>query len=130
MFFKGKKECIIKNETLGCGFHLNILILNLFAYIILSDERPWDCALIFIVICLCFSCRAALVAGMPLCAVPVHCGRWGARRRDWVPETKRRRPSPHSRHEPLLEWNQTQVPQHPVGRQFPQNAFDCRISNL
>lgn len=60
------------------------------------------------------SCGAALVAGMPLCAVPVHSGRWGAGGGDGVQETKRRRLAPNSRHEPLLERDQTQVPQYPV----------------
>lgn len=64
-------------------------------------------------VCVC-SCGAALVAGMPLCAVPVHSGRWGPRRRDRVPKTERGRPAPNGRHEPLLERDQAQVPQHPV----------------
>lgn len=72
-----------------------------------------SCSFSFLSACV-FSCGAALVAGMPLCAVPVHSGRWGAGGGDRVPETERRRPAPNRRHEPLLERDQTQVPQHPV----------------
>ena len=64
--------------------------------------------------CVFSSCGAALVAGMPLCAVPVHSGRWGAGGEHWVQETERRRPAPNRRHEPLLERDQTQIPQYPV----------------
>lgn len=62
----------------------------------------------------CRSCGAALVAGMPLCAVPVHAGRWRPGGGDGVQEAERRRLAPGGRHEPLLERDQAQVPQHPV----------------
>ena len=73
----------------------------------------------FLCVCVCVcvrgSCGAALVAGMPLCAVPVHSGRWRAGG-DGVQEPERRRLAPARRHEPLLERDQAQVPQHQVRR--------------
>lgn len=69
------------------------------------------------------SCGAALVAGMPLCAVPVHSGRWGAGGGDRVQETERRGLAPSRRHEPLLERDQAQVPQHPVRG----NSWSCLL---
>lgn len=55
---------------------------------------------------------------MPLCAVPVHSGRWGSGGGDRVQETERRRPTPDRRNEPLLERDQKKVAQHPVRDHF------------
>lgn len=98
-----------------------------------SENKPcktqiiWLCYSFGCRLALCFlyvfSCGAALVAGMPLCAVPVHSGRWRAGGGDRVQETERRRLAPNGRNEPLLERDQTKVPQHPV-REHSQPSLE------
>lgn len=98
--------------------HIMLIISRLNRKNVWNDlQKPtsFDISALFLCLPLCFlSCGAALVAGMPLCAVPVHSGRWGARGGDRVQETKRRWPTPNRRYEPLLERDQTEVPQHSV----------------
>ncbi len=69
----------------------------------------------------CFSCRAALVAGMPLCTLPVGGGSWGAGAAHPVQGAVEQAPWP--RHESLLERDQTQIPQHQVYHIFCSSFY-------